>query len=184
MEIDQQMTGQEIELLIRSHILATAGSWNALVPARQSLPCLDGKMVRKILIDFLYNEERFYVILKVYNNFWTLWFLWMVIVMFLTKKKIISDYYEPQLPTVTASIGDEARLRYLVKDRGEEFRIKRFPDNGKQATFERRISKQWEYVVFASVTAGDEGFYTSSKSGKSQLYDSYTRLIVRGGSTE
>ena len=103
--------------------------------------------------------------------------------MFLTKK-ILSDYYESRYPTVTASIGDRASLAYSVKDKGNEFQIKRFPDNGEQATFRLVSYNNGDRgVEFASVTAADEGFYTSSKSGQEPRYDSYTRLIVRGVST-
>ena len=99
--------------------------------------------------------------------------------MFLTKI-FLSDYYRPWNPTVTASIGDKASLAYSIKDKGDEFQIKRFPDNGEQATFEQ-IRRE---VEFAPVTAADEGFYTSSKSGQEPRYDGYWRLIVRGVSTE
>ena len=102
-------------------------------------------------------------------------------------QKILSDHYEPDRPTVTASIGDEEWLYYSVKDKGDEFQIKRFPDNGEQATFKQKTYTSGDdergKVEFASVTATDEGFYTSSKSGQEPRYDSYRRLIVRGVST-
>ena len=108
--------------------------------------------------------------------------------MFLTKK-ILSDYYEPDYPTVTASIGDTRRLYYSVKDKRDEFQIKRFPDNGKQATFKQKtytsggVGERGK-VEFSSATAADEGFYTSSESGQEPRYDGYWRLIVRGVPTE
>ena len=86
---------------------------------------------------------------------------------------------------MTASIGDKASLAYSVKDKGNEFQIKRFPDNGEQAKFkEVSYTNGYKGVEFASVTAADEGFYTSRKSDDEKHYDGYTRLIVRGASTE
>ena len=105
------------------------------------------------------------------------------------QEKFISDHYEPKSATVTASLGDKTRLAYSVKKKGNEFQIKRFPDNGEQATF-RLVSYNNgnengdRGVEFASVTAADEGFYTSRKSDNEKHYDSYRRLIVRGVSTE
>ena len=103
--------------------------------------------------------------------------------MFLTKI-FLSDHYEPKRPTVTASIGDRASLYYYsFQDKRDEFQIKRFPDNGEQATFKQKSFIFLE-VEFAPVTAADEGFYTSSESGQEPRYDGFTRLIVRGVSTE
>ena len=142
---------------------------------------------KNIMIDFLINEESFmlffkYVVLFGHNSCYGRMF-WCFL------QKFIADYFEPKRATVTASIGDRASLRYKVKNKGGEFQIKRFPDNGEQATF-RLVSydtgnenRDWG-VEFAPVTAADEGFYTSRKSDDEKHYDGFTRLIVRGVSTE
>ena len=147
------------------------------------------------ILKYLVRKYNFQKVLNVFStyafskflmpipgSFRTLQFCYWRLFLIFWPEKILSDYYEPRVPTFTATIGDYVELFYSAKDKEDEFQIKRFPENGEQATFGQTYTEKG--FNFNSVRAEDEGFYTSSKPGQGQRYDGYTRLIVRGVSTE